>query len=127
MAGHRRARGRRRDDPAFTTHYLEEAEALANRVAILRDGRIAVAGHARPGLASRLPARIAFRAPKLPLPPDLDALRVDARVGEIVLETPHLQPDLAHLLAWADAHDLTLDRLHARGGSLEDAFMEAIA
>jgi len=110
----------------LTTHYLVVAEVLANRVAIMRDGRIAVAGTLGQ-VSARLPARIAFRAPAVPLPPDLEALRVNARVGEVVLETPRLQPDLAQLLAWAEAHDLTLDRLHARGGSLEDAFMEAIA
>lgn len=110
----------------LTTHYLEEAETLANRVAIMRDGRIAVAGTLGE-VSARLPARISFRTPAIPLPPDLEALRGTSRVGETVLETPRLQPDLRALLAWADAHDLTLDRLHARGGNLEDAFMEAIA
>ncbi|MDA0181936.1 ABC transporter ATP-binding protein [Solirubrobacter phytolaccae] len=110
----------------LTTHYLEEAEALANQVAILRDGKIAVAGTLGQ-VSAQLPARIAFRTPTVPLPPELAALRVDSRVGELILETPHLQPDLARLLAWADSHALTLDRLHARGGSLEDAFMEVVA
>lgn len=109
----------------LTTHYLEEAEALADRVAILRDGRIAVAGTLGQ-VSAQLPARIAFRAPSVPLPPDLEALRVEGRVGEVVLETPRLQGDLAQLLAWADAQDLTLDRLHARGGSLEDVFMGVV-
>ena len=54
----------------LTTHYLEEAEALANRVAIMRDGRIAVAGSLGE-VSARLPARIAFRAPAVPLPPEL--------------------------------------------------------
>lgn len=110
----------------LTTHYLEEAEALADRVAIMRDGRIAVAGTLGE-VAAELPARISFRAPAVPLPPELAALRVGGRVGELVLETPHLQADLGRLLAWADTHELSLERLHARGGSLEDAFMEVAA
>ena len=110
----------------LTTHYLEEAEALANRVAIMRDGRIAVAGSLGE-VSARLPARIAFRAPAVPLPPELAALSTDSRVGEHVLETHALQADLTRLLDWANSHGLTLDRLHARGGSLEDAFMGVLA
>ena len=110
----------------LTTHYLEEAEALANRVAIMRDGRIAVAGSLGE-VSAQLPARIAFRAPAVPLPPELQALSTDSRVGEHVLETYALQADLTRLLEWANRHGLTLDRLHARGGSLEDAFMGVVA
>ena len=110
----------------LTTHYLEEAEVLANRVAIMRDGRIAVAGSLGE-VSAQLPARIAFRAPSIPLPPELKALSTDGRVGEHVLETYALQADLTRLLDWANGHDLTLDRLHARGGSLEDAFMGVVA
>lgn len=110
----------------LTTHYLEEAEALANRVAIMREGRIAVAGSLGE-VSAGMPARISFRAPAVALPAELDALRVDGRVGELVLETPHLQADLGRLLAWADTHDLALDRLDARGGTLEDAFLDVIA
>ena len=110
----------------LTTHYLEEAEALAHRVAILRDGRIAVAGTLGE-VSAALPARISFRTASVPLPPELDALCVPGRVGEHTLHTHHLQADLARVLAWADEHGLTLDRLLARGGSLEDAFLEVVA
>lgn len=110
----------------LTTHYLEAAEALANRVAILRGGQIAVAGTLGE-VAAELPARISFRAPVIPLPEELTARRVDSRFDEIVLETPDLQADLGRVLAWADTHDLALERLHARGGSLEDAFMGVVA
>ena len=57
----------------------------------------------------------------------LAALSTDSRVGEHVLETHALQADLTRLLDWANSHGLTLDRLHARGGSLEDAFMGVLA
>ncbi|MBE2315683.1 ABC transporter ATP-binding protein [Solirubrobacter sp. CPCC 204708] len=110
----------------LTTHYLEEAEALAHRVAILRDGRIVRAGSLG-DVSAALPARISFRAPPHPLPDDLAALRTHGRLGELVLETHHLQRDLRRLLNWADTHDLTLERLHARGGTLEDAFLGVIA
>jgi ABC-2 type transport system ATP-binding protein len=110
----------------LTTHYLEEAEALADRVAIMREGEIAVYGTLGE-VASRLPSRISFRAPDVALPPDLAALRVHGRLGDVVLETRELQADLGRLLGWADENRLALERLNARGGSLEDAFLEVVA
>jgi ABC-2 type transport system ATP-binding protein len=107
----------------LTTHYLEEAEALANRVAIMRDGVLAVHGTLGE-VAAGLPARISFRAPEVALPPNLAALRVDGRLRDVVLETHALQADLAQLLRWAEDERLTLERLSARGGSLEDVFLE---
>jgi ABC-2 type transport system ATP-binding protein len=110
----------------LTTHYLEEAEALADRVAIMRDGTLAVHGTLGE-VASRMPSRISFRAPDVALPPELAALRVDGRLGDVVLETRTLQADLGRVLAWADGSGLALERLDARGGSLEDAFLEVVA
>jgi ABC-2 type transport system ATP-binding protein len=110
----------------LTTHYLEEAEALADRVAIMRDGAFAVHGTLGE-VAAGLPSRISFRAPAVALPPEIAALQVDGRLGVIVLETRALQPDLTRLLAWAEAERMTLERLDARGGSLEDVFREVAA
>jgi len=110
----------------LTTHYLDEAEALADRVAIMRDGAIAVGGTLGE-VAAGVPSRISFQAPAAPLPPELAAQRVDGRIGEIVIETRALQGDLARLLAWAEGEQLTLERLCARNGSLEDVFLEVVA
>jgi ABC-2 type transport system ATP-binding protein len=110
----------------LTTHYLDEAEALADRVAIMREGRIAVHGTLGE-VAAGVPSRISFQAPATPLPPELAASRVPGRIGEVVLETRSLQSDLGRLLAWADGERVTLERLHARGGTLEDVFMEVVA
>jgi ABC-2 type transport system ATP-binding protein len=110
----------------LTTHYLEEAEALANRVAIMRDGALALHGTLGQ-IAAGLPSRICFRPPDAALPPELAALRVQGRLGDVVLQTGALQADLGRLLAWAERERLTLERLSARGGSLEDAFLEVVA
>jgi len=110
----------------LTTHYLEEAEALADRVAILRDGAIAVHGTLGE-VAAGVASRISFSAPAAPLPPELAGQRVDGRIGEIVLHTRSLQSDLARVLAWAEAERVTLERLNARGGTLEDVFLEVVA
>ena len=46
----------------LTTHYLDEAQALADRVAIIKDGRIRIEGAPRElGSAGAAPYRIAYR------------------------------------------------------------------
>ncbi|NED82064.1 ABC transporter ATP-binding protein, partial [Streptomyces sp. SID11233] len=57
----------------LTTHYLEEAEELADRLAILHAGRINVTGTVEEVLASQ-PARISFRLPASHRPEDLPPL-----------------------------------------------------
>ncbi|MDQ1018092.1 ABC-2 type transport system ATP-binding protein [Streptomyces afghaniensis] len=65
----------------LTTHYLEEAESLADRLAILHEGRIAVAGTPAEVTATQ-PSRITFELPDSffvgDLPP-LDQLGVSGR------------------------------------------------
>ena len=49
----------------LTTHYLDEAERLADRVAILRDGQIQVSGTVRHvARQAGVPTRISFTAPQ---------------------------------------------------------------
>lgn len=49
----------------LTTHYLDEAEKLADRVAILREGAIQVCGPVRQvARLARIPTTIKFRYPE---------------------------------------------------------------
>ncbi len=57
----------------LTTHYLEEAEGLADRLAILHAGRIAVSGTPAEVTASQ-PSRISFELPAGYFPGDLPPL-----------------------------------------------------
>lgn len=110
----------------LTTHYLEEAEALADRLAIMHGGRIVRRGTVGEIVASE-PARIAFELHRddhrhLPVLPGL--IGTPATVGERVeMRSGDLQRDLHALLAWADERDLTLADLDARSASLEQAFL----
>ena len=63
----------------LTTHYLEEAEALADRVAIMRDGAIAVCGTLGEVAAGRAVADLLPGVRPRRCPPELAALRVDGR------------------------------------------------
>ncbi|RRO15471.1 ABC transporter ATP-binding protein [Saccharopolyspora rhizosphaerae] len=102
----------------LTTHYLEEAERLAHRLAIMHQGRIAVEGRLVDVLADH-PARITFTAPEVPLPPL--AGTATRRGPRVEIRTPHLQQDLLAVLAWADGH-VDLSGLRAHPASLEEVF-----
>jgi ABC-2 type transport system ATP-binding protein len=113
----------------LTTHYLEEAEALADRLAIMREGRIVASG--TPAEVTGVsPARIAFGLPlgffpgDLPPLPGLGVGRHEVREDRrIVLHTDRLQDALTALLGWAAEKDVRLERLDAREASLEEAFL----
>ncbi|MCI2420661.1 ABC transporter ATP-binding protein [Saccharopolyspora sp. K220] len=104
----------------LTTHYLEEAERLAHRLAIMHQGRIAVSGRLVDVLASEQ-ARISFDAGcPVQLPPLAGMARTAGTRVEI--RTPELQGDLHLLLRWADAQRLELAGLRAHQASLDDIF-----
>lgn len=108
----------------LTTHYLEEAEALADRLAIMHRGRIVTTGTTAEVTAAR-PARIRFELPegipaaRLPL-----GLRAAAEGPRIEIRTHRLQDSLTELLRWAAESDVPLLGLDARSASLEEAFLD---
>jgi len=112
----------------LTTHYLEEAEALADRLAIMHEGRIVRTGTPEE-VAAAQPAQVAFRLDAGAPQPDVGALggRTDVRVAaggrRTVVHTGDLQVTLGALLAWAGEHGVRLHDLEARPGSLEAAFL----
>ncbi|GAA0476674.1 ABC transporter ATP-binding protein [Streptomyces stramineus] len=112
----------------LTTHYLEEAEALADRLAIMRDGEIVSAG--APGeVIGAYPARIRFVMPvgwfvgDLPPLAELGVTRHEETDGRIELQTHELQRTLTGLLLWARERGVELEGLDARTASLEEAFL----
>ncbi|MEU3612475.1 ABC transporter ATP-binding protein [Streptomyces sp. NPDC006872] len=112
----------------LTTHYLEEAENLADRLAILHEGRIAAAG--TPGeVTGAQPSRIAFELPEGyfvgDLPPLAELGVCDHEVeGRVVrLRTRELQRAATGLLVWAERAGVELRRLDVRSASLEEAFL----
>lgn len=105
----------------LTTHYLEEAERLAHRLAIMHEGRIAVSGRLIDVLASQR-SRITFDArPGVQLPPLAGA--VSTAGTRVEVRTDELQRDLHALLSWADGR-LELTGLRAHHASLEDVFQK---
>ncbi|MEU9353429.1 ABC transporter ATP-binding protein [Streptomyces griseoloalbus] len=112
----------------LTTHYLEEAENLADRLAIMHEGRIATTGTPAEVTASE-PSRITFELPRGYFVGDLPPLaelgvsghEVDGRT--VRLRTRELQRAATGLLVWAERAGVELHRLDVRSASLEEAFL----
>ncbi|WP_407560242.1 ABC transporter ATP-binding protein [Streptomyces sp. 184] len=113
----------------LTTHYLEEAEELADRLAIMAGGRIAAAGTVEEIVGDH-PATISFRLPVGWLPGDLPPLPALGVTGHelagtsVRLRTGTLQRTLTGLLLWAQDNGVELAGLDARSASLEEAFLK---
>ena len=94
----------------LTTHYLDEAQQLADRVAVLRDGVIVRIG--RPSeLTAGTRAQIRYRK--------------DGE--EVVLDTDEPTRALHELTAKAVAEGVELEGLEVRRATLEDVYLELVA
>ncbi|MFJ9060443.1 ABC transporter ATP-binding protein [Streptomyces sp. NPDC102409] len=113
----------------LTTHHLEEAEELADRLAIMHRGLIATTGRVADVVAER-PSRISFDLPvdrflgELPPLAAMGVTRHDTEGRTVRLETRDLQRTATGLLSWAHHAGVELRGLDARSASLEEAFME---
>ncbi len=115
----------------LTTHYLDEAERLADRVAILQDGRIQVAGTVQQvARQAGVKTRIKFTAPERVLagflaPPACLDVVVSGEVA--VCHTENSATTLRELLQWAAANDLgDLIDLSVETPTLEDAYLQLV-
>ena len=112
----------------LTTHSLDEAEHLADRVMVLAAGRIVA-----DGTAARLRAdfgrgtQISFGLPAVdePLSGLLDPLRGTSRGRDrrIEITTDAPTADLAHITAWATARGIELEGLSVSSTDLEDVYL----
>lgn len=106
----------------LTTHYLPEAEELADRIAIMHGGRIAREGTLTQIVADS-PSLISFDRPSTLDLAELDVPGARVEVSDrVLIQTPTLQPTLARVLAWAG--DEVLGGLQARAASLEQVFLD---
>jgi ABC-2 type transport system ATP-binding protein len=112
----------------LTTHYMDEAEHLADRVAILRHGELVAQGTmaelgagtaARTVIRFRLPAGVAASE----LQPLLGApLSLSGELVQVEVDAP--QRPLHRLTGWAEERGIVLDGLEAVHPRLEDIFLE---
>jgi ABC-2 type transport system ATP-binding protein len=96
----------------LTTHYLDEAQALADRVAIVKDGRILAQGPPRELIAGASRYRVSYR---------------DGAGVLVEHETDDPTSLLHELTAAALARGQRLEELHVTRPSLEDVYLELTA
>ena len=115
----------------LTTHYLDEAEHLADRVAVLAAGRIVAEGspaELRDGMG--VGTRITFELPAVdePLSSLLDPLegRSRGRDRRIEITTSAPTADLAHITTWARDRGIELGGLSVTSTELEDVYLELV-
>ena len=95
----------------LTTHYLDEAQQLADRVAVLRSGLIVSMG---------TPTELVGRTART-------EIRYQDGEREIVLEVEDPTPVLHDLTERALAGELSVEHLEVRRPTLEDVYLELVA
>src|SRR3954447_25813875 len=113
----------------LTTHYMDEAERLADRIGVIVDGRLVAEGtpqtlggrdHDDAAITFTLPADLSVDD----LPAELDFAAADRRV---LLTSRRPLDDLERLAAWARGREASLDDLQVRRASLEDVYLRLTA
>jgi ABC-2 type transport system ATP-binding protein len=108
----------------LTTHYMDEAQFLADRVAVITAGRIVAIGPPS-SLAGRdhLQSRVAFELPaSVALPDDIE--HAVSSNGRVELLAEDLAATLYRLTGWAVEHGVPLNDLEVIRPTLEDVYLE---
>ena len=115
----------------ITTHYIEEAEKLCDRVAIVDEGRIVAMGTPEEIRSRTLgQARVEVRcerplgAIEPPLWADADPAQISADRLTVVVSTRKPARTLVDLVRWIDQLGVELADVQLRRPSLEDVFIE---
>lgn len=106
----------------LTTHYMDEAQHLADRIVVLSGGRV-IADNTPDKLGRSDESVVSFRVvPGVTLPA---GTRVERGIATFTSASP--TRDLAPLLGWAAAHDVELEGLTVTRPTLEDVYLELTA
>ena len=111
----------------LTTHYMDEAQQLADRVAVLASGQIVAEGSPAELAAGDVEAEVSFDVPAgvsaadLPIPASVRPEQLNGRVS-FTTATP--TRDLAPLFAWAAEREIELGGLAVNRATLEDVYLQ---
>ncbi|MDN5724953.1 MAG: ABC transporter ATP-binding protein [Propionibacteriales bacterium] len=118
----------------LTTHYLDEAQSLADTVTILDRGRVAREGTMGQVLSS-IPGSIAFTVRAAARTVDALAAQVGGDLTtspagselRVVIRTTDIQDDVGTVIDWTRRHRLVIDGLRSAPASLEEVFLGVAA
>jgi ABC-2 type transport system ATP-binding protein len=115
----------------LTTHYIEEAERLCDRVAIIDEGRIIALGTPREIQAqtlghSRIETTTEHPVPEGQQPPTVDSDKIVISADRLSITVSSAQPARAvvELVKWIDQLGVGLADIHLQRPTLEDVFIE---
>ncbi len=112
----------------ITTHYIEEAERLCDRVAIIDQGKIIALGTPREIQAKTLGhSRVEVIAvTPLPDPPPVACEKIALSEDRLTVTATSAHParTLADLVKWIDQLGIELADIHLKRPTLEDVFIE---
>ena len=114
----------------MTTHYIEEAERLCDRVAIIDSGQIIASGSPRElqaKSANQAAIEISLTRPwtgELPEWPHAIRRVLSADGRRITVNSQHPARTLVEMVKWTDAQGIELDDVHLKRPTLEDVFIE---
>ncbi len=105
----------------LTTHYMDEAQALADRIAVIAAGHIVAEGTPQSiGGRDTAAVRIRFRLPGGETPP---MTVTSYQQGWVLIETDDEVPVLHALTGWALERGVDLDGLTVERPTLEDVYL----
>jgi ABC-2 type transport system ATP-binding protein len=109
----------------LTTHYMDEAQHLADRVVVLARGLIVAEGDpATLGGREQAGAMVRFRLPNGTATSELPVQGVEVEAGLARYHTQEVTRDVHALTAWAVARGIELDGLSVSRPTLEDVYLE---
>src|SRR6266404_7375142 len=114
----------------MTTHYIEEAERLCDRVAIIDSGQIIASGSPRElqaKSANQAAIEISLTQPwsgELPSWPHAVRSTLSEDGRRINVTSEHPARTLVEMVKWVDAQKIDLDDVHLKRPTLEDVFIE---
>jgi ABC-2 type transport system ATP-binding protein len=113
----------------LTTHYIDEADRLADRVIVLAGGRIVADTTPHELRSQGGPSTIRFPLADSAAAADLPGAlggHVDVSGRALVIRSTNVTATIRELAGWADRHHLDLAGLEVGPPSLEDAYLTAI-
>lgn len=113
----------------LTTHFMDEAEALADRLAVIAKGHIIAEGTPETLGQRDQSCEIQFRPPHAgagALPADICNRLAPGDNGHLVIRTSNPVPVLASLTSWSLDHDAELPGLEVRHPTLEEIYLKLV-